>query len=442
MRSRASLSLYLATGIVSFAVADTTQAADNKPSSAPSGGPYKVIAANFTGAKTIDLAVAYSGIGLVTVERGDGRGGFVRIGEIDVRDLPPSEIRGAYNLAHADVDNDGLPDLVMAVHGTPPDEVRKRELTPALLRDYWRGRVVIARNLGKGRFQKMAEFDCDSQATGVRFADLDGDGRLDVLYTARGSGYKGDLALGKLMLRQGRGDWKYGPALEFEAGRSAYNVQTADLNNDGFLDILVPNEHANTVSYFMNPGKEIFQKPQAVARRRVTVGQLHVGEPSAHVNDVRAGDFNGDGKLDLVTANLGSSTISVFLGDGDGSFRKDTVLDGGKNCAFLAVGDLDGDGALDFVVTHWTEDFLSVFLNKGDGAFFPRKDYRTALGNYGVTLSDLDGDGKVDIVTANYRHRSISVLKGAGAGTFRAAVTIPKALHLKDGHWVDGGKIP
>ncbi len=106
--------------------------------------------------------------------------------------------------------------------------------------------------------QKVVEYSTDSQAVGVRLADLDHDGRLDLLYTARGSGYSGDVSVGKLLIRQGLGDWRFGQSIECKAGPSAYFVETADLNNDGFSDVLVPNEHSNTVTYFISPSKELF----------------------------------------------------------------------------------------------------------------------------------------------------------------------------------------
>ena len=80
-----------------------------------------------------------------------------------------------------------------------------------------------------------------SQAKGVAFADLDRDGRLDLLYTARGSGYKDDVKRGVLTIRRGLGAWKFGAPIESDAGKSAYYIDAADLNNDGFLDIVVPN---------------------------------------------------------------------------------------------------------------------------------------------------------------------------------------------------------
>ena len=133
---------------------------------------------------------------------------------------------------------------------------------------------------------------------------------------------------------------------------------------------------------------------------------------------------------------LGTSTVSIFPGNGDGTFKKDVILEAGKNGAFLATADFDSDGDTDFVITHWTEDFASVFLNRGDGTFAERTDHRTGLGNYGVDVADLNGDGHPDIVIANYRDRSMSLLLGIGDGRFKDTVTTSQSLPCFLGRWI------
>ena len=390
------------------------------------GGPYKIAIADFNGDKLPDALLGYHNVGVGALWRGDGQGGLLRLannmfGDEDRR-LNPDDatwsVPHVHNISIGDIDGDGLPDAVFGVGGSGETKL---------------GRIVVARNAGGGKFERVVEFPTPSEAKGVRFADMDKDGTLDLLYTARGSGYKGDLKIGRLYIRRGLGEWKFGPAIESGAGRSAYYVETADLNNDGFLDVVIPNEHDSTVTYFISPGKKIFTFKTLPARQ---VRATPVPNMRSHaINDVRAADLNGDGNQDLLTANLGTSTVSIFPGNGDGTFQKDTLHDAGKNGAFLAVGDFDGDRDVDFVITHWTEDFASVFLNNGNGTFADRTDYKTGLGNYGVDAADLNGDGHLDIVTANYRGLSMSVLIGVGDGTFKDAVNHDVGLRNLNGKW-------
>jgi len=398
---------------VAWAQADTAEVKPppampaERPLNGYVGGPYKIKAADVTGDKIIDLVVSYYPIDVVTVEKGDGKGHFTRHNIFQVPFDDRTIIDPIYNIDVKDVDGDGLMDVVIGVGGTVLPGYKLEDVPVEVLRKCWRGRVVVARNIGNGKFKRMAQYSTESSAKGVALADLDNDGKLDLLYTARGSGYRGDVKVGKLFIRKGLGNFEFGPAMESEAGTLAYYVETGDLNNDGFLDILVPNVNAPRVIYFMNPGKEILTNPEALSRSRRVLKISHMpGRHYGEVNDVRAADLNSDGNLDLVTANLQNATLATFIGNGDGTFQKDTLLEGGKYNAFLAIGDLDNDGDNDIVVTHWREDTVAVLLNKGDGQFSPRTDYKTGMRNYGVTIFDANGDGKLDIVTANYEGAS------------------------------------
>ncbi|MBO12897.1 MAG: hypothetical protein CMJ68_19330 [Planctomycetaceae bacterium] len=367
-------------------------------------GPYKLVARDFTGNGQRDLAIGFHDLGLLSLAEGNGRGLFQH------RAITPlvssdnkQHIKRSYNLAAGDLDGDNRPDLAVGCAG----------VTSHL--------VFVVKNQGNGSFVVKNQFATESDAKGVALADLDRDGLLDLLYTARGTGRTGDLTTGRLHLRRGIGPWQFSEPITLEAGISAYYVETADLNGDGFLDILVPNELGRTASFWISPGRSIFKSGARMKRRTVT--------PSGfRINDVRARDFTGDGHLDILTANWATSTVSLFPGRGDGTFGTERLMPGGKHCVFFAVADFDADRDLDFAVTHWTEDFASIFLNDGTGHFAPRTDVKTGLGNYGILAFDANGDGHVDLVTANYRHRSTSLLVGRGDGTFAKAITTNRSF--------------
>jgi hypothetical protein len=137
---------------------------------------------------------------------------------------------------------------------------------------------------------------------------------------------------------------------------------------------------------------------------------------------VTTADVNGDGKLDLVTANAGSNTVSVLLGNGNGTFQAAKTYGVGSAPNSVAVGDFNRDGKLDLVTANDQDNTVSVLLGNGDGTFQPAKNYATGQSPVSVAVGDFNG--KLDIVTANYGDNTVSVLLGNGDGTFGAAESI------------------
>src|SRR5262245_47952045 len=148
------------------------------------------------------------------------------------------------------------------------------------------------------------------------------------------------------------------------------------------------------------------QRPRLVSRPRVealedrTVPSFNpavnypIGiNPSAEA----VGDFNGDGFMDVATANSGSNNVSMLLGNGDGTFQAARHFDGGVGPAAVAVGELNGDGRLDVVTANADSNTLSVLLGNGDGTFQAAR----RLGGdrpYDVAIGDFNGDGRADLV--------------------------------------------
>src|SRR5215469_16765857 len=137
---------------------------------------------------------------------------------------------------------------------------------------------------------------------------------------------------------------------------------------------------------------------------------------------VATGDFNGDGKLELVVANSADNNVSVLLGKGDGTFQPAVNYRVGSSPWSAAVGDFNGDGKLDLVVSNSGDNNVSILLGRGDGTFQAAMNYGAGTNPTLVVVGDFNGDGKLDLATANEGSNNVSVLLGNGDGTFRAAV--------------------
>jgi hypothetical protein len=205
--------------------------------------------------------------------------------------------------------------------------------------------------------------------------------------------------------REAVADPLFGPKTDFVTGTTPYSVAIGDLNGDGKPDLAVTNYGPNTVSVLLGNGDGTFG------------AQTDYGTGSSPFS-VAVGDLNGDGKPDLVTANTGSSTVSVLLGSGDGTFGPKSDYAAGGGPLSVAVGDLNGDGKLDLAVTDYVPNTVSVLLGNGDGTFGAKTDYGTGEYPHSVAIADLNGDGKPDLAVANDGGNSVSVLLGSGDGTF------------------------
>ena len=138
---------------------------------------------------------------------------------------------------------------------------------------------------------------------------------------------------------------------------------------------------------------------------------------------VVVGDFNGDGKLDLAVANVGSNNVSILQGNGDGTFQTAVNYNVGDSPKFIATGDIDADGHTDLVVA--ADSGVIIFLGVGDGTFRSPLQFTAGidLPEY-IALADFNGDKRLDVLVAN-RSGGTAVLIGNGDGTLQPALVTP-----------------
>jgi len=220
---------------------------------------------------------------------------------------------------------------------------------------------------------------------------------------------------------RGNGDGTFQAARVFATGQGSLSVAVGDFNGDGRPDLVAANYYSNDVSVLLGNGDGTFQPAQSF--------------PTAGMNPVTVavGDFNGDGRPDLAVTNGANTTsgavpgnLAVLLGNGDGTFQAARTIDVGITPAFVAVRDVNGDGRPDLAVANFRSNDASVLLGNGDGTFQAPRNFNTGTGPLSMAVGDVNSDGQPDLAVANFDFNiqgpnTVSVLLGNGDGTFQAA---------------------
>jgi YD repeat-containing protein len=209
--------------------------------------------------------------------------------------------------------------------------------------------------------------------------------------------------------------------IAFSTGAAPRSLLVVDVNGDGKQDIVTANANSSDLSVLLSRGDGTFQSEQ-----RFAAGDGFSRGPTSLVS----GDVNGDGRIDLITSNtFVSDTVSVLLGNGDGTFQAQQHIAVGESPNAAAVADLDGDGKLDIVAANTDSGDISVLLGSGDGTFQPEQRFPAGDGPYAgpvsVTAADLNGDGRPDLVARIRFSNDLSLLFGNGNGSFQSQQRLP-----------------
>jgi len=271
--------------------------------------------------------------------------------------------------------------------------------------------IAIYLGNGNGAFQQPQQtYATGTGPVGLAVGDFNADGKLD-LVSVNGSA-------GTVSILLGNGDGTFQQQAPYPIGGFdplPVMIAVADVNGDGILDLVVPgstnsaSSANNTVSVLLGNGNGTFQ-----AQLPVTVGNLPIGAV--------VGDFNGDGIPDLAVANNQDETIGILLGIGNGTFQTQTTYALPGAPEGIAAGDVNGDGILDLVATNASGD-IEVLLGNGGGLFASPVTYAAGPSADDLVLADMNGDGSLDAVVSNNGSNTVSVLLGNGNGTFQSPLT-------------------
>jgi hypothetical protein len=340
-----------------------------------SEGALDVVAGDFNFDGDLDIATANNASDDVTVLLGDGEGGLSYGTTL-------SASAGPSGIAAGNLNNDEVIDLVVA-----------KELSPTM--------IGVFINNGDGTFEDEVEYEMGNSPQAVVLADFDGDTNLDVATT--------DLFGDTVSVRLGDGNGGFGDRLQTIVPGGPFGMAAGRLDDDENLDLAVSLYDASRLATLIGQGDGTF----------LFAGTAAAAEVDDAPRGVALADFNDDGDLDAGVATESFDTVDVLLGNGDGTFQDFVPYFVGGVPESVAAGDYNGDGIVDLASADnfGTPDFdgaVSILVGLGDGTFEDAQQFQVDVGPYGIVAADLNDDRLPDIVTANVDNTNVSVLINTG----------------------------
>lgn len=283
------------------------------------------------------------------------------------------------------------------------------------------GPISIFVNNGDGTFAACTDITSGTTITppiatpsAVAVGDFNDDGFPDIAVT--------DSTNNNVIILLGNGDGTFQAPVAYPTGKNPVALVAQDFDGDGQPDLAVVNQADNTVTILL--GNKVngvqtgtFGTPPTQAAAP-TVGTT----PTA----IATGTFiSGNSNADLAVTNSGDNTVSVLVGNGDGTFGTQTVYSTGKDPVGVAVGDFNGDGQPDLAVTNETDGTVSILLNKNDGSgtFFGQNTFTTGSSPTGI-ISAIFAGTTTDLAIADEVSDNVDILIGNGDGTFNAPISL------------------
>ena len=327
----------------------------------------------------------------VTVHRNFGNANFPMPALFETNSIVPGALDAA------DIDGDGDLDVATSGSGIAATGIR----------------VMVQKNNGDGTFAAPVDYSVRTGGVQVKLRDLNGDGKPDLLYASaiNAAPYDFHTALNN-------GDGTFAPVQTWSMNSCGWSdIDAFDLDNDGDLDVVVTEwlgcfggtDGGKRIYICKNNGKGVFSAP-------------FIKAVNPQPNSIAGGDFNKDGKMDIVTGH--SLSVDVHLGTGTGDFQAPISIPLNKSPYDIIVKDFNGDGNADIAAcTEYNSEGMSVVLGNGNGTFKAAQNYDGAYSpdlrnESGITAGDIDADGDTDIIVGNLASNDLSMYFNNGDGTF------------------------
>lgn len=328
---------------------------------------FGLVSGDFNGDGILDIATSNYGSDSISIQIGTGNGSFTHLGTY-------ASGNGPAVIESYDFNNDGILDLVYS--------------------NSLDGNIGIRLGNGDGTFGTQSVIATGTQATGISGADFNNDGYMDLAVANAGAS--------SVSILLGSSNGTFTAANSLTTTNNPTSVATGDFNGDGKIDLVTSQYLGAGPRVFLGNGDGTFDS-----------GTVYAGS-SGLIYSVISADFNNDGNLDFAGVDRALGKVNVYLNNGSGTFAASvTYATGGtiNGSWSIDVGDFDGDGSLDIVTANVTDNSIAILRGNGNGTFNTAVTYSAGTDPRFLVAADFTGDGVLDIATANASTSRIGILK-------------------------------
>jgi hypothetical protein len=279
-----------------------------------------------------------------------------------------------------------------------PADFNRDQITDLVTTNISSNTISVLFGNGDGTFRDQIQVRVCQEPRSLAINDFNGDGQLDLALACSGSD--------QISILYGRANGKFEEGPQYPVHRTPVSVASEDVNGDGHPDLAVALRNDKVKIFLGSPNGEF----------RPGVQYEYGDTPTS----VALKDLNQDGKPDLIVTNGGPmlSAVSVWIGNGDGTFRDPKDYKTGRRPLGVSFADFNNDRMVDLLVINGEGDSFTTFLGNGNATFQPGKDSGAdASPNFGMAR-DFDGDHIADVAIVNLQSTDLSILFGRGDGTF------------------------